>query len=151
MEIHLHLSSQQKSTIHTLAPPALLVTCHQLGLSLVSVTEWSVGEMGFIQIPSKYTNIILKKGKPHSNAYKYPSYRSCVKFGGNGTFTPLPVSLVEERQQHLCWSLPSGEVLLLGGGSLTTTERVSTDGSSSSADFTLPYDTRYLFAPVNDL
>ena len=142
MEIHLHLSSQQKSTIHTLAPPALLVTCHQLGLSLVSVTEWSVGEMGFIQIPSKYTNIILKKGKPHSNAYKYPSYRSCVKFGGNGTFTSLPVSMVEERTSHLCWGLPSGEVLLIGGWrSPTTTERVSTDGSSSSADFNLSYST----------
>ena len=138
MEIHLHLSSQQKCTIPTLAPPALLVTCHQLGLSLVSVTEWSVEE---IQVPSKYRYIIIKKVKPHSNTNKYP--RSCVKFGGNGTFTPLPVSLVEERISHLCWSLPSGEVLLLGGwSSPTTTERVSADGSSSSADFTLPYDTR---------
>ena len=138
----IHISAQQKFTIPTLAPPALLVTCHQLGLSLVSVTEWSVGEKSFFQIPSKHTNIILKKGKPHSNAYEYPSYRSCVKFGGNGTFIPLPVSMVEERTSHICWGLPSGEVLLLGGwSSPTTTERISTDGSSSSADFTLPYDT----------
>ena len=135
-----HVSAQQKCTIPTLAPPALLVTCHQPGVSLVSVTEWSVGDL---QIPSKYKYIILKKVEPHSNTYKYRSYRSCVKFEGNGTFTPLPVSLVEERTSHLCWSLPSGEVLLLGGwGSPSTTERVSTDGSSSSADFTLPYDTR---------
>ena len=82
--------------------------------------------------------MILKKVK-HK---KYPSSQSCVKFESNGTFTPLPVSLTEERDAHLCWSLPSGEVLLLGGfRSPTTTERVSTDGSSSSADFTLPYDT----------
>ena len=134
------ISAQQKFTIPTLEPPALLVTCHQLGLSLVSVMEWPVED---IQIPSKYTNIILKKVKPHSNTKKYPSYRSCVKFEGNGTFTALPVSLVEERYAHLCWGLPSGEVLLMGGwSSLTTTERVSTDGSSSSPDFTLPYDTR---------
>ena len=39
-------------------------------------------------------------------------------------------------------SLPAGEVLLLGGlHSSTSTERVSADGSSSSTDFTLPYET----------
>ena len=140
MEIHLHLSSQQKCTIPTLAQPALLMTCHQPEVTLVSVMEWSVGD---IPIPSKYTNIILKKVKHNSNTNKYPIYRSCAKFESNGTFTPLPVSLVEERVGHLCWGLPSGEVLLLGGsGSPATAERVSTDGSSSSADFTLPYDTR---------
>ena len=135
-----HLSAQQKCTIPTLAPPALLVTCHQLGLSLVYVTGWSVGD---IQKPSKYTNFLFKKVEPHSNTNKYPSSLSCVKFESKGAFTKLPVSLVEQRYIHLCWSLPSGEVLLLGGyGSPTTTERVSTDGSSSSVNFTLPYDTR---------
>ena len=74
------------------------------------------------------------------NINQYPSKRSCVKFEANGTFTPLTVSLVEERNYHLCWGLPSGEVLLLGGQmSMTTTERVSADGSSSSADFPLEY------------
>ena len=44
-------SALQKCSIPSLAPPALLVTC-QAGVSLVSVTEWSVGEM---LNPSKYT------------------------------------------------------------------------------------------------
>ena len=129
------VSAQQKCTIPTLAQPALLMTCHQPGVTLVSVMEWSVGD---IPIPSKYTNIILKKVKHNSNTNKYPSSRSCAKFESNGTFTPLPVSLVEDRAQHLCWSLPSGEVLLLGGSnSDSSTERVSADGSSSSEDFKL--------------
>ena len=136
------LSAQQKCTIPTLEPPALLVTCQQPDIGLVSVTEWSLGDL---QIPSKYTNFLLQKGKHYSKTIKYPSSRSCVKFKGDGTFASLyftPVRLVEERVGHLCWGLPSGEVLLIGArGSLTTTERISTDGSSSSADFTLPYDT----------
>jgi len=73
------------------------------------------------------------------------SRRSCDKFEANGTFSPTAVTLIQERFRHLCWGLPSGEVLLMGGGNsdaATTTERVSPDGSSSSADFTLPYRTR---------
>ena len=69
---------------------------------------------------------------------------SCVRFHGNGTFTPLPVTLVKPRYTHICWGLPSGEVILMGGwssSSKTNTERVSADGSSSSPDFNLPYDT----------
>ena len=133
-----HLSAQQKCTIPTLAPPALLVTCQQPDIGLVSVTEWSVGD---IPVQSKYISY-SRKVKHNLNTNLYPSYRSCVKFEADGTFTPLTVSLVKERSYHTCWSLPSGEVLLLGGwGSPTTTERVSADGSSSSADFTLPYNT----------
>ena len=135
---HQHVSAQQKCTIPTMAPPALLVTCQQPGVPLVSVTEWSVGDF---PVQSKYISY-SRKLKHNLNTNLYPSYRSCVKFEANGTFTPLPVSLVQERRQHLCWGLPSGEVLLLGGyDSRTTTERISADGSSSSADFTLPYDT----------
>jgi len=75
----------------------------------------------------------------HSSA----SLRSCDKFEANGTFSPTAVTLLQKRRDHLCWGLPSGEVLLMGGHySYTTTERVSSDGSSSSADFTLPYSTR---------
>ena len=44
MEISLDLSAQQKCTIPTMAPPALLVTCQLPDMALVSVTEWSVGE-----------------------------------------------------------------------------------------------------------
>ena len=50
-------SAQQKCSIPTLAPPALLVTCQQLGLSLVSVMEWSVGD---ILIPSKYISYSIE-------------------------------------------------------------------------------------------
>ena len=134
-----HDSAQQKCTIPTLTPPALLVTCQQPGMALVSVTEWSVGD---IPVQSKYISY-SRKVKHNLNTNLYPSYRSCVKFEADGTFTPLPVRLVEERAGHLCWGLPSGEVLLLGGySSRKATERVTADGSSSSSDFTLPYDTR---------
>ena len=133
------ISAQQKCTIPTLAPPALLVNYQLSDMALVSVTEWSVGD---IPVQSKYISY-SRKVRHNLNTNLYPSYRSCVKFEGNGTFTPLPVRLEEARYRHLCWSLPSGEVLLMGGWrSKTTTERVHTDGSSSSADFTLPYDTR---------
>ena len=71
----------------------------------------------------------------------YPNHKSCVKFNGNGTFTPLPLTLVQLRSFHLCWGLPSGDMLLLGGDSKRTTERVSANGLSSTADFSLPYDT----------
>ena len=67
---------------------------------------------------------------------------SCVRYG-NGTFTPLPVRLGQKRDGHMCWGLPSGEVILMGGdNSKTTTERVSADGSSSSPDFNLQYETQ---------
>ena len=73
----------------------------------------------------------------------YGGLTSCVRFHGNGTFTPLPVTLVKLRRYHICWGLPSGEVILMGGqaGTAITIERVSADGSSSSPDFNLPYDT----------
>ena len=86
------------------------------------------------------------KGSLCNNMYcgGHGGYTSCVRFHGNGTFTPLPVTLVKPRWGHICWGLPSGEVILMGGSSsTTTTERVSADGSSSSPDFNLPYDTRY--------
>ena len=71
------------------------------------------------------------------------SKRSCDKFDGSYSFTRLPVTLVEQRHFHLCWGLKSGEVILLGGrDSQRTTEKVSADGSSSSASFSLPYDTQ---------
>ena len=64
--------------------------------------------------------------------------KSCEKFDGISSFTSLPVRLVKERNNHLCWGLKSGDVLLLGGQDFTT-ERVSADGSSSKLDFKLPY------------
>ena len=68
--------------------------------------------------------------------------RSCFLFDGVGTFKALSVTLIERREMHLCWALPSGDVLLLGGmhgKAPLTTERVSADGLSSEADFGLPY------------
>ena len=71
--------------------------------------------------------------------------KSCEKFDGISSFTSLPLRLVRDRYDHLCWGLKSGDVLLLGGDSEyiqyseKTTERVSADGSSSKLDFKLPY------------
>ena len=66
--------------------------------------------------------------------------RSCSRFDGAGTFTALSVNLSEPRAGHLCWQLQSGSVLLLGGAySVLTTERLTADGTSSTADFDLPY------------
>ena len=71
--------------------------------------------------------------------------KSCFRFDGEGTFTTTSVTLTKTRQHHLCWALPSGEVLLLGGyHSKSLTERVSADGSSSMVDFNLPYDVEYV-------
>jgi len=78
------------------------------------------------------------------------SLKSCSLFDGAGTFTALTVTLREQRAGHLCWQLQSGSVLLLGDSSSTsitsnsgsTTERLSADGLSSTADFNLPYDIR---------
>ena len=67
--------------------------------------------------------------------------KSCEVFDPSSTFKSLPVTLLQRRSYHLCWGLPNGDVLLLGGAysntSLQTTERVSADGSSSSAAFNL--------------
>ena len=70
------------------------------------------------------------------------AYKSCERFDLTGSFTTLPVRLVERRVNHLCWGLKSGDVLLIGGMGQRhspNTERVSRDGSSSSLDFKLPY------------
>ena len=79
-----------------------------------------------------------RRGSLCNNMYCVGS--SCLRFHvNNASFTPLPVKLVSSRSQGLCWGLPSGEVLLMGG---KTTERVSANGSSSSPDFNMPYETR---------
>ena len=36
--------------------------------------------------------------------------KSCEKFDGISTFTPLPVRLIKSRYGHLCWGLKSGDV-----------------------------------------
>ena len=69
--------------------------------------------------------------------------RQCLLFDGLSSFTSLPVTLVKGREMHMCWSLPSGDVMLIGGPRVkNTTEIVSKDGSSSTASFDLPYGVR---------
>jgi len=61
-----------------------------------------------------------------------------------GHFTPASVRLREGRIGHLCWDVEgeNGPTLLMGGGlSLSSTELVSPDGLTSSANFTLTYGT----------
>ena len=70
---------------------------------------------------------------------------SCSRFDRAGTFTALSVTLKHSRERHLCWQLQSREILLMGGlNSGTTTERLAADGSSSTADFDLPYEITYV-------
>ena len=70
--------------------------------------------------------------------------RSCVKLEG-GTSKQLPATLVQKRRYHLCWGLPSGEILIMGGRySNKTTEKLGADGSSSSPDFNLAYPASYV-------
>ena len=76
------------------------------------------------------------------------SLRSCLMLNPlTGDFTPTSVTLREGRHGHLCWDVEgeNGPTLLMGGiiysGSECSTELVSSDGSSSSADFTLEYKT----------
>ena len=69
--------------------------------------------------------------------------RSCLKLNSQGVFTNTSVSLEEDRYYHQCWDVEGEGVLLIGGNnSHRSTELVSPDGSSSTANFTLPYDTR---------
>ena len=74
----------------------------------------------------------------------YGGDRSCVKLE-RGTSKQLSATLVQSRGGHLCWGLPSGEILLMGGSSSSrTTEKLSSDGSSSSPDFDLAYPASYV-------
>ena len=72
--------------------------------------------------------------------------QSCLKLNPlTGAFTPTSVRLVESRYAHLCWDVEGegGPSLLIGGWlSPYSTELVNSDGSSSSASFTLQYDTK---------
>ena len=72
--------------------------------------------------------------------------QSCLMLNPlTGDFTPTSVTLVERRAYHLCWEVEGegGPTLLIGGGSSPrSTELVNSEGSSSSASFTLQYDTQ---------
>ena len=69
------------------------------------------------------------------------SASNCIKFE-DGSWTTLTDNLVEERRYHSSWVTPDGDILLIGGGgSLTTTEIVYQNGTSSRS-FDLKYNTR---------
>jgi len=62
--------------------------------------------------------------------------RSCIKIHSSGSSSPASVSLRERRSKHMCWSLPGGEVMLIGGEySQYTSEVVSADGSSTKSNW----------------
>ena len=73
---------------------------------------------------------------------------TCDKINGNSIIPLRKLTLVQERRYHLCWKVPGeeGKTLLLGGqgglDSPTTTELISSDSSSSEADFDLEYETK---------
>ena len=74
-------------------------------------------------------------GGPSSSS----SLRSCEKISGTEV-SPLPSLSLRQKRGSLCWSLPDGRTLLLGGApSPTSTEVVR--GISSSDSFQLPYKT----------
>ena len=54
-------------------------------------------------------------------------------------FTTLNITLKEPRDNHICWGLPSGDVLLFGGtdDESDNTERVFKNGKSSEIAFLL--------------
>jgi len=70
--------------------------------------------------------------------------KSCLKMNPTGSFSPAPVSLLQRRSSHLCWSLPGGggEVMLLGGGwsVAKTTEVISSNFNSSKPSWDLKYN-----------
>ena len=73
----------------------------------------------------------------------FSSESSCLRLNPlTGSFSATSVELEHRREQHLCWEQEEGAVLLLGGRiSRSSTERVTSDASSSSPSFSLIYDT----------
>ena len=66
--------------------------------------------------------------------------RSCLVWDANTrTFTTGREVLVEWRRDHLCWAAAGGVLLLGGDWSPTTSELVASDGTTSTASFSLQY------------
>ena len=84
-------------------------------------------------------------GRMICGGISFSNQQSCLKLNPlTGAFTPTYGKLVEKRYNHLCWDVEGegGPTLLIGGQfSPRSTELVSSDGLSSSASFTLQYDT----------
>ena len=66
--------------------------------------------------------------------------RSCVKWDVEANkFIDLNIKLKRQRDNSVCWGLPSGDVLLFGGHDINSsnTERVFKNGQSSEVAFQL--------------
>ena len=124
------------------------------GFLIVGVFDYNSGELSSTEEYNPITGQTCKVGDLPQARYQGSlcnnvycggtgGWWSCVKFQG-GTFSKMSATLVQSRADHICWGLPSGEILLMGGSSSlskTTTERLSSDGMSSSPDFNLAYPT----------
>merc|ERR1712183_515417 len=55
---------------------------------------------------------------------------SCLTLTDEGAWENT-TTLLEERSDHCSWASPSGTILLGGGASLKTTEKILEDGTSS--------------------
>ena len=68
-----------------------------------------------------------------------PIDRSCIKWDTEAkNWKNLTVKLKESRDNHVCWGLRSGEVLLFGGADhKSNAEKLSKDGKSSKIAFDL--------------
>ena len=134
------------------------------GVLITGGPNWPVGVGDNVEVFNLHTKkscrlADLPDGKRHGHSFcgrllcggdsegLYSStQRSCLMLNPlSGDFTSASVSLSERRSSHLCWDVDGGNgpILLIGGSfSPRSTELVSSDGLSSSTDFTLTYDTR---------
>ena len=80
----------------------------------------------------------FSKRPPKDDPTKFDNKKkSCLKFNEeNGDWIELSLVLKKPRDNSLCWGLPTGEILLLGGHEENTedVERVHRVGESWSSD-----------------
>jgi len=70
---------------------------------------------------------------------------SCLTLTDDGTWETTTTLLLEQRWWHSSWASPSGLILMGGGKSKNTTEKINEDGTSSYS-FPLEYNTHYACA-----
>merc|ERR550539_1365790 len=151
------------TTTTTMSPGITTTTTMSAGITTTTTTSPVPGVIITSGVKVKVFNLHTKKicqlpNLPGSDRFYHSqcgnllcggvySLRSCLMLNPlTGDFTPTSVTLREGRLDHLCWDVEgeNGPTLLMGGeysGSERSTELVSSDGSSSSGNFTLRYDT----------
>ena len=103
--------------------------------------------LGNIQLPrTKHTScsgLICGGENLDIDEFGSPSMMSCEKITG-ADISPLPsLRLRQARTDHLCWSLPGEDkILLLGGGGPGGGTSEIVTGSASYDSFALPYHTK---------